>query len=162
MASKHLLVLMLVALALPGLGAAQEGDWQTFTLGVKAKGLWHDMSSEQLRSLADGKESSLRGSKMRDVIPMSNLLDHLEIPLDDVAWVLFVSDKRSMLIENDLLEHLPALSIKLGTLRAAIRTDDDATWKALQPEFGGPRFKNLESIYVWTKNKRANVDREDG
>ena len=128
--------------------------WSEFELLVKAGGVDYFYDYDDLKGFSTQDLSSLRGTKKGAGIPLTLLMTRdTGIAVEEIEHILVVSEERSMLLEGEHLQHLDKLWVKLGTLRPAIYPEDDATWQALQPTFGQPRFKDLERVYVYVKGQ---------
>lgn len=154
------LAAVLLALLLGANSAA--ADWGDYRLRMKADGDWVELTEEDLKNLSTGDRAATRGQRQRKIIPLTVLLeDALGAELDKVTQVLLVNDERSLLLEAGHLQHLGQLEMKLGKKRPAVQPVDDTTWRALQPEFGQPRFKDVETIFVWIQQPKG-LGRGDG
>ena len=148
-------VLVLVAASLLPLSvhaADKNGDKKKdfFAVEVKAKGVVYPYNHKSLQSMATQDVPSLRGTKQRKSIPLSIVVTRdTGVSLDEIEQILLVGAERTLLLEAENLEYLDRLFLKVGTLRPSIYPDADETWRAMQPEFGAPRFKNLEKIFVF-------------
>jgi len=143
---------VIAAIALFGVDDASGQEfWEDYRLRVKVSGgpeLFY--SHDELKALAPGREASSRGEKRQRRIPLTMLMTHeTGLTMDDVTRVILVGDTRSMLLEGDQLQYLDQLQVKLGNLRPAVAAADDQIPDGLQPTFGKPRFKNIESIYIY-------------
>lgn len=140
-------ILMAVTAGFASPAAAWTDDFHLF---VKVKGIETYYSYDELVELTTRQRESMRGIKTANTIGLPELVTAGgNIEVEEIEGILLVGGTRILLLENDLLQYLPHLELKLGRLRPSIAPTDDETWHAMQPEFGAPRFKDVQQVFVY-------------
>ncbi|MFQ5415849.1 MAG: hypothetical protein ACE5FL_02250 [Myxococcota bacterium] len=147
--------LLCAVLAFGALSAAASADSpkvKPWTLYLKVGDKQIAYESDQLLAMASAKHLSNRETKTNPAVPIDTLvMKDTGLTRDRILKIVFLGATKTMLLEGKDLDHLGGLLLKLGPNNVTLVPKDEKTYEALRSQFGRPRVKDVERIYVYER-----------